>query len=437
MWKKACIALVLGLAVCAIEAQELQFGPGPSAPGEALDTIVAVVDDDIITRSELLTQLAAIRRQLEAQGAEIPPENVLERQVLERMIQQRIQVRAAERNNIVVDDQSINAAIEEIAQRNNMSLEELRQAVERRENIPFAEFREGIREEIAVARLRQRVVDSRIRVSEQEVDNLLVRSNRPGGGAREYRLAQILIAVPEGANPAELAVARQRTEEVLAELRGGADFQNVAVSVSAGRQALEGGDLGWRSAEQIPTIFADVIPNLSVGEVSEPIRSPSGFHLVTVLDTRGDQQPAITQTRARHILLMPNDLVSDEEARQRLLRLRERILGGEDFAALARANSEDPGSAAQGGDLGWVSPGQLVPPFEEAMARLSPGEVSEPVQTNFGWHLIQVLERRLQEAAGEAQRAGAREALFRRKADEEWEIWLRQLRDQAYVEIRL
>ena len=437
MWTKLLIALWLGTIASLVGAQELQFGPGPSAPGQALDAIVAVVDDDIITRSELETELAGIRRQLQTRDAEIPPENVLERQVLERMILQRIQIRAAERNNIVVDDQSINAAIGEIAQRNDMNLEQLRQAVERREGIPFAEFREGIGAEIAVARLRQRVVESRIRVSEQEVDNLLVGNNRPGGGAREYRLAQILIAVPEGANPAELSVARQRADEVLAELRAGADFRSLAVSVSDGRQALEGGDLGWRSPQQIPTIFADVIPTLAVGEVSEPIRSPSGFHLVAVLDTRGDQQSAVTQTRTRHILLTPNELVSAEEIRQRLLRLRERILGGEDFAALARANSEDPGSAARGGDLGWVSPGQLVPPFEEAMARLSPGELSQPVQTSFGWHLIQVLERRQQQAGGEAQRAAAREALFRRKADEEWEIWLRQLRDQAYVEIRL
>lgn len=432
MWK----ILLLGLWLSTVSAQDLQFGPGPSAPGQALDTIVAVVNDDIITRAELQAELTRIRRQLQEREANPPPQNVLERQVLERMILERLQVRAAEGNNIVVDDQSVNAALQEIAQRNNFSLEQLSEAVERREGVPFENFREGIRREIAVARLRQRVVESRIRISEQEVDNLMLGGQQTPGAA-EYRLAQILIAVPQGANPAELAVARQRAEEVLAQLRNGADFRSTAVSVSDGRQALEGGDLGWRTAEQIPTIFAEVVPTLAVGEVSDPIRSSSGFHLVSVLDTRGENQITITQTRVRHILLSPDELLSAEEARRRLLRLRERIVNGEDFAELARANSQDPGSAGRGGDLGWISPGQLVPPFEQAMARLSPGELSEPVQTDFGWHLIQVLERRAQQGGGEAQRAAAREALFRRKADEEWELWLRQLRDQAYVEIRL
>lgn len=435
MWKRLLISLWLG-AIGVAEAQELQFGPGPSSPGESLDNIIAVVDNDIITRSELESELVGIRRQLESRDAQLPPDHILARQVLERMILQRLQVRAAEQNNIVVDDQSVNAAIEEIAQRNNFSLEELREAVRRREGIPFEEFREGVREEIAIARLRQRAVDSRVRISEQEVDNLLVGNNRPQTD-REYRLAQILIAVPQGANPAELDVARQRIEEVREQLRSGVDFRSLAVSVSDGRQALEGGDLGWRSIERVPTIFTDIVPRLAPGEVSEPIRSSSGFHLVTVLETRGGEQTIVTQTRVRHILLTPDELLSDEEARQRLLRLRERIIGGEDFAALARANSDDPGSATQGGDLGWISPGQLVPPFERAMVALSPGELSQPVQTNFGWHLIQVLERRRQEGAGEVQRNAAREALFRRKADEEWELWLRQLRDQAYVEMRL
>lgn len=414
----------------------LRFGLDDRGSDSQLDSIVAVVDDDVITRSELNETMAAVAAQFRQRGAPLPPPGVLERQVLERLILTQLQVRAAERNGVVVDDATLNAALENMARQNNLTLGQLREAIER-DGFSFEKFRENIRKEILSARLRQRVVDSRIQISDQEVDNLLA-SGAGAANDRQYHIAQILIAVPENASAEQIEQARRKAEQVLEQLRQGADFKRLAVSVSDGRQALEGGDLGWRSVNQMPSLFAAVVPRLDAGEVSEPIRSPGGFHILKVLETRGGGgQQTVIQTHARHILINTNELIDDSEARLRLERLRERIVNGEDFAELARANSSDATSAAEGGDLGWVNPGDLVPRFEEAMAELSPGQVSEPFKTRFGWHIVQVLERRRHDNSSEAQRAAAREALARRRSDEEWEQWLRQLRDESYVEMRL
>lgn len=438
---------------------ELVFGPGPEGPGNALDTIVAVVNDDVITRRELDAATAAAERQLRQRKVSIPPRPALENQVLERLILTQLQVRAAERNGITVDDATLNAAIETLAQRNNMNLTQLRQTVEK-DGISFARFRDDVRREIMAARLRQKLVDSQLQVSEQDVESLQAQLAGQGGlgagdggdgGAREYHIAQILVALPEGASPQQIEAARRQAGEVLAQLRKGADFQQLAASVSAGRQALEGGDLGWRRADQLPTIFADVVPKLRPGQLSEPIRSPSGFHIVKLLETRGggearassqravsaDRQAPVTQTRARHILLKTSPQVSDDEARQRLEQLRRRIQSGEDFAALARDNSEDKVSGARGGDLGWIAPGMVVPQFEQELRSLQPNEISAPFKTQFGWHIVQVLERRQGQASPETERDRVREALLRRRSDEEWESLLRRLRDEAYVEVRL
>ncbi len=415
----------------------LRFGPGGDAPADKhLDSIVAVVDDDVITRRELNDAMAAILGQFRQQGAAPPRPDVLERQTLERLILTRLQVRAAERTGVVVDDATLNAALSNMARQNNLTLSQLREAIER-DGFSFDAFRENIRQEILSARLRQRMVDSRIQISDQEVDNLLA-SGTGGADNRQYHIAQILIALPQNASTEQLEQARRKAQQTLEQLRQGADFKRLAVSVSDGRQALEGGDLGWRSVNQMPNLFAAVVPRLAAGEVSEPIRSPGGFHILKVLDTRGGvSQQTVIQTHARHILINTNELIDDNEARLRLERLRERIVNGEDFAELARANSNDATSATNGGDLSWVNPGDLVPSFEEAMAALSPGQVSEPFRTRFGWHIVQVLERRRHDNSSEAQRAAAREALARRRSDEEWEQWLRQLRDESYVELRL
>jgi len=442
---------------------ELAFGPGPEAAGSALDAIVAVVDDDVITRRELEAATARIEAQLRQRKAPIPPRLVLEKQVLDRLILSQLQFRAAERNGITVDDATLNAAIETLAQRNNMNLTQMRQTVEK-DGISFAQFRDDVRRELMGARLRQKLVDSQIQVSEQDVDSLQAQlagsmtgddasaaSADSGNGTRDYRIAQILIALPEGASPPQIEEAKRKAEEVLAQLRQGADFGQMAIRVSASQQALEGGEIGWRSVEQLPTVFSTVVPRLRPGQVSDLIRSPNGFHIVKLLDVRGGggeprqaptpptpaKQALVTQTHARHILLKTAPQRSDDEARQQLEQLRQRIRGGEDFAELARTHSDDKGSAERSGDLGWVSPGMLVPPFEQAMNALKPNELSAPVKTQFGWHLIQVLERRQAQATPETTRVRTREALLRRRSDEEWELVLRRLRDEAYVEVRL
>jgi peptidyl-prolyl cis-trans isomerase SurA len=448
---------------------DLAFGPGPEATGSALDAIVAVVDDDVITRRELDAATARIEAQMRQRKVPIPPRPVLEKQMLDRLILNQLQFRAAERNGITVDDATLNAAIETLAQRNNMNLTQLRQTVEK-EGISFAQFRDEVRREIMGGRLRQKLVDNQIQISEQDVDSLQAQlasapiaggdagnGSGAGGGAREYRVAQILIALPEGASPRQVEDARRKAEDVLAQLRQGADFGQMAIRVSASQQALEGGEIGWRSAEQLPTVFSTVVPRLKSGQVSDLIRSPSGFHIVKLLEVRGGggearpapasstptptptptQQGLVNQTHARHILLRISPQRSDDEARQQLEQLRQRIRGGQDFAELARTYSDDKGSGERGGDLGWVSPGMLVPPFEQAMNALKLNEVSAPVKTQFGWHLIQVLERRQGQATPETARARTREALLRRRSDEEWEMILRRLRDEAYVEVRL
>lgn len=467
---------------------ELVFGPGPEGPGNALDAIVAVVNDDVITRRELDAATAQIERQLQQKKVQVPPQPVLERQVLERLILLQLQTRAAERNGITIDDATLNAAMENLARRNNMTLTQLRQTVEK-DGASFAQFRDDVRRELVSARLRQKMVDSQIQISEQDVDNLQAQlasaknSGSPGepvsgdnsagnsgagsAGGREYHIAQILIAVPDAATPTQIEAAKRQANEVLAQLRKGTDFRELAVSSSAGQQALEGGDLGWRNASQLPTLFVDVVPKLKPGQFSDLIRSPSGFHIVKLLEVKGggaapsaekpvaarkgkgsgpasgaeqsakSPQTVMTQTHVRHILLRTSPQLSDDEARQQLAQLRQRIQGGDDFEAMARAHSEDKGSAARGGDLGWVVPGMLVPEFEQAMNALQPNEISEPFKSPFGWHIAQVLERRQGPPPPEAERAQIRETLMRRRSDEEWELALRRLRDEAYVEIRL
>lgn len=455
--KKWLFPLLLGLPLYTLPIPgqtQIVFGPGPEGATSALDTIVAVVNDDVITRRELEAATAQIQRQLQQKKVPMPPRPVLESQVLERLILSQLELRAAERNSITVDDATLNAAIDNLARRNNMNLTQLRQTVEK-DGLSFARFRDDVRRELMAARLRQKVVDSQIQISEQDVASLQTQiagqgdpgeSSNPGSGQRQYHIAQILVAVPEGASPEQIATAKRQAENVLAQLRKGEDFRQLAASVSAGQQALEGGDLGWRNAEQLPTIFANVVPKLRPGQFSELIRSPSGFHIVKLLEVRGggvaraeNQAPAgiVNQTRARHILLKTSPDLSDDEARQKLEQLRQRIQSGEDFAALARAYSDDKGSGARGGDLGWVSPGMLVPEFEQELGTLQTNQVSAPFKTQFGWHIVQVLDRRQGQASPETEQSRVREALFRRRSDEEWEQWLRRLRDEAYVEIRL
>ena len=317
-----------------------------------------------------------------------------------------------------------------------MTLSEFRDKLES-EGFNYIVFREQLRNEITMNRVRQQMVENRIQVSEQEIDNLLASTRSLEERNKAYRLAHILISVPDAASPEQLSKARARAEVILAKLRTGEDFAKLAIAESDGQQALEGGDLGWREASKLPSLFTDEVRKLKKGEISDVIRSPSGFHIIRITDSRGGEAHDITQTRARHILLKPNAFTTTSDIRTRLEQIRERIVQGDEFEALANAYSEDPGSASQGGDLGWVSPGTMVPEFEKVMSQLQPGEISEPIESRFGWHLIQVLERRRHDNSSEYRRAQAREAIRRRKTDEEMETWIRRLRDESYIEYQL
>ncbi len=402
---------------------------------EPLNRIVAVVNDDVVLASEFEAKLNIVREQLRAQNTELPPENVLRQQVLDRVILDQLQLQLAASNNIQVDDETLASNLRNIAQQNNMSLEQFRATLES-EGHDFNAFREEIRNQIIIARLHQQMVGSRINVTEQEIDTLLANEKTWGGAEKEYHLGHILIPVPDGASPEQNRAAQKQAEDTVAALRGGADFAKTAVAVSAGQTALQGGDLGWRKAGQLPTVMAEVVNNIQAGEIADPVRAAGGFHIVKLLEVRGEGRQLITQTHARHILLTADELLPEAEVPSRLEQLRERLVGGEDFAALARAHSKDKVSASKGGDLGWSNPGDLVPQFEEAMNALKIDEISQPVETRFGWHIIQVLERREHDSTDELKRNQARELIRKRKTDEELALWMRRLRDEAYVEYR-
>ena len=401
-----------------------------------LDRIVAVVNDDVIMQSELRTRMALIRNGLEESGTPSPPDHVLARQVLERLLVDRIQLQLAAEYGMRIEDGELNRAMDDLAKRNNLSPVEFREIMER-DGYDFETLREEIRDELLVAEVQRRFVGNRVTVSDRDIDDYLATVEKQGGGTREYRLGHILIAVPEGASPEEIGESRERALGLLAELRGGLDFSEAAVVHSDGQQALKGGDLGWRKANALPTLFADVVPGLSRGEISEPLRSPSGFHIVEVMDVRSAETLVLTQTRARHILLQPNEVLSEVQARARLAHLRERIVNGADFAELARAHSDDSGNAAMGGDLGWVGPGDLLPAIHEVLKTLEESELSAPFETERGWHMLQVVERRAYDGTEEVRRASAVRVIRGRKVEEELQNWIRRIREEAYVQYRI
>jgi peptidyl-prolyl cis-trans isomerase SurA len=410
--------------------------PLAAAANVQLNRIVATVNDDVIMQSELNSRMKVVMAQLEQQHAQLPAEAALKKQVLDRLIIENLQLQMAEKGGIRIDDATLNKNLQNMAGQNNMTLDEFRQVLEK-EGYDYVAFREQFRNQLTINRVRQQMVDSRVEVTEQEVDHLLDTAASFKDQNREYHLAHILVSVPEAASPEQVQAARKRVDDILERLKAGADFSKTAIAESDGQQALEGGDLGWRKTGQLPSFFTDVVGQLRKGQISDPIRTPSGFHLIKIVDIRGDDRHIIEQTHARHILLRPDALTSEEDVKVRIQQLRDRIIQGEDFAKLARSNSQDPGSGSKGGDLGWVTPGQMVPEFEKAMNELKVGEVSEPVKTRFGWHLIQVLDRREQDNTDEYRRTRARESIRQRKTDEELEIWLRRLRDESYVEYHL
>jgi len=399
------------------------------------DRIVAIVGTDVITYVDLRTRLASALKQLQKQGTPLPLQDVLERQMLERLIMDRAQLQYAKDSGMRVDDTQLDQAIGRIAAGNKMSVPQFRAALEK-DGVQYASFREEIRNEMIAVRLREREVDSKLIISEGEIDNYLANQAATGSG-EEYQLAHILLRAPESASPEQLQKLRQRGEQALKRAQAGENFAELTAAFSDAPDALQGGDLGFRPLSRLPSLYSEVAGRLQAGEVSELLRSSAGFHIVKLVAKRGGGAVAsVQQTKARHILIRVNEVVSETEARRKLEGVRERIANGVDFAEQARLYSQD-GSAAKGGDLGWLNPGDTVPEFELAMNALKLDEVSPVVQSPFGMHLIQVQERREKDVSAERQRAVARQAIRERKLDEAYQDWLRQLRDRTYVENRL
>lgn len=400
-----------------------------------LDRVVVVVNDEAITQWDVNEARRVLLSQLKASKITPPPNDVLDKQVLERLIVQRAVLQYAKETGIRVDDTTVERTILRIAEENKLSPDEFRKVLER-EGIPYSNYREDIRKQIIIQRVREREVDSKVSVSDGEVDNYLATLASQAGGEDEYQLSHIYIGVPEQASPDVVEASRRRAEQALAEIKSGKDFAQVAAAYSAAPDASSGGDLGWRTRARLPSVFADLVQKMKPGEVSNVLRSASGFHIVKLVSERNRNQPTVVeQTHARHILIKVNEQTSEADAKARIERLRERIVAGAAFDEIARANSEDT-SSAKGGDLGWLSPGDTVPDFEHAMDKLAVNEVSQPVRTPFGWHLIQVLGRRKQDVTVERRREQARQAIRQRKSDEQFEEFVRQLRDRTYVEYK-
>jgi peptidyl-prolyl cis-trans isomerase SurA len=407
--------------------------PAMAQSVESIDEIVAVVDDDIIMRSELDTAIEGIVDRIRAQGGNLPPRDLIEKQVLERLIVRKLQIQRAFRTGIRVSDADIDNAVTNLAQQNGLSVTQMRQVIEA-DGEDFSEFRRSIGEEIMTERLRQRVVSSMDPVSETEVDILLASDEFSGG---EYNISHIMINLPEGSTPREIEQASDRIDEVHEKLEEGMDFASAAISYSQSQEALEGGEVGWRDLNSVPREFADAIANLRAGQYTVPIRSPAGFHIIKVNDYRDEAQVMSKEHHVRHILIEVNELVTAREAMERIREIREEIIDGEDFAEMAKENSDDPTSANLGGDMGWFAENQYGERIEQMLAGLEEGEISEPFQTQVGWHIIQKLGFREKDVTQEARRIRARNSIIQSKADSEVERFLRQLREEAYVDIRL
>jgi peptidyl-prolyl cis-trans isomerase SurA len=413
-----------------------ESGTTGAAKRRQLNRIVAIVNDDIILSSQLEEAITEIVRQMQEKGTPVPEQGVLVRQVLERLVMDTLQLEIAESNGITVDDSMLNDEARQLAAQSGLTLTDFRDVLES-QGYSYASFREKLRKELLIQQVRRQMVGSRITVNEQEINNMLAMLKASGKGDVEYHLAHILVAIPENAGPDETSAAEQRARDILARLRNGASFTDIAVAESDAQSALEGGDIGWRSLGQMPGLFLEPVKAMQVGEVSDLIHSPGGYHIITLLEKRGDERHIVAQTRVRHILLKPDEVISDEEVRQRIQQLKIRLENGEDFESLARAHSQDPLSAARGGDLGWVNQGDMVPEFEEMMNRVEPGEISKPFKTQFGWHLLQVTERRDHDSTEEYERSRVRQLIRSRKYDEELFLWLRRLRDESYVDYRI
>ncbi|WP_410497533.1 peptidylprolyl isomerase [Chitinibacter sp. S2-10] len=412
----------------------LLMGSLAQAEVVTVDRVVAVVNRNAITQLELDRKINSVKVNLSRQKVKLPPDEILQQQVLDRMVMDQVQLQYAEKSGLRVDDRQLEMGINRLAEQNKMSLPEFRQKLES-SGISWRQFREEIRQEMLLARLKEREIDSKVVVTESEIDSYL--QTTAGKAKMEYELAQIQVNIPENASPEQIQAKRARIQAARQELAEGKSFATVAASYSNDGNATKGGVVGWRPAGSLPTAFTTLLDKLQPGEYTDIVRTPIAFHLFKLLDKRSQEERVIVkQTHARHILIRSNEVTSTTDARQKLQQMRERIQAGQDFAALAKSYSDDI-SAAKGGDLGWLNPGETVPAFEEAMNALAPNEISQPVQSPFGFHLIQVLERRDQDVTQEQARFKIRKELAQRKAEEQYEDWLRQLRDRSRVVIRL
>jgi len=404
-----------------------------SAAPVTLDRVTAIVDDSVIMESELKARIASVQNQ--NKGKPLPPESVLRAQVLERLILESIQLQMADRGGIKISDQQLTDTLNRIAKQNRMTLEQFRDALAA-DGLSYRDAVEQIRTEMRISRVQKFQVNNRIQISPQDVDYFLASKAGQLASEAEYRIGHILISVPSQASPSEINQAREKAQRLVKEIRAGKDFAQQAIANSNGRNALKGGDLGWRKEAQLPSLFADVAPNLQVGEISEPLKSASGFHIIKVTDKRGGSSVMVTQTKVRHILVMPNEIRSEADAKARIDQVYNKIVNGEDFAELAKEYSDDPGSGSAGGDLGWVNPGDMVPKFDQTMQDTQPGGLSKPFKSKFGWHILQVEDRKDTDLGEQVQRNQVRQMLQARRFDEELPIWLRKIRSEAYVDIK-
>ncbi len=401
-----------------------------------MDRIVAIVDQTVVTEQELESRIATVTAQFKKQGAELPAEAILRKQILERLIADTLQLQYAAQTGLKVDDNQLDKTISRIAEQNQLSLSQFSEALAK-DGVSMSKFRADIRNEITLARLREREVDGRVNVSESEIDNFLTSQAASNENRDEYEIAHLLIRTPEEGATEDVQKAKVKVDTAINELKAGVSFAKVSASFSDAPNALEGGNLGWKNATQMPALFLDALKSMQIGEISAPLRSPNGFHVLKLTGKRGGNSPlVIQQTHARHILIKLSEIMSEKDGKIKIDGIKERLDNGEKFEALARQYSEDS-TASNGGDLNWINPGDTVPQFEKAMNELKQQQISPPILTQFGWHLIQVLERRTQDMSKEAARLKARQEIRAKKADEAYQDWVRELRDRAYVEIRL
>lgn len=414
----------------------LLLAPLGQAAFTPIDRVAVVVDDSAILQSEIDKRIADVRFQFNQRGTPLPPDDVLRKQVTEQMILETLQLNMANRAGIRIDDKELNAALEDIAKQNGLGLVAFQQKLDATPDTSYAEVREQVKRELMINQLRRRIMQERIRITEQDVDNFL---RSPAGQAElagEYRLGHILIGLPEEATPKDIAAAEAKVKKVQDELAAGRDFGQVAASYSDADTALKGGDLGWRKAAQLPSLFADPVQKMQVGEVAGPFRTPGGFHIIKLLDKRGGETMQVPQWHVEHILIKPTEILSSDDARQKLSDIRSKLLAGAKFSDLARTYSDDTVSARQGGDLGWVSPGEMVPEFEAVMRQTPVGQVSDVFQSTYGWHILEVTGTRQHDVSEQYRRNMARQALFLRQYDDEVASWLRELRNSAFVQVR-